>query len=151
MSAGKLVRWIGGAFAAFIGIGLVGSMATPSTQIVSTTATPRVTSAALGDQSTPTPTVSLTPSPNPTATPAPTVTLKSVVTPIRPRPATTNSLASTNCDPNYSGACVPNVYPSDVDCAGGSGNGPYYVAGPARLIGVDRYKLDRDGEGIACE
>ncbi|WP_431606782.1 hypothetical protein [Mycolicibacterium neoaurum] len=26
------------------------------------------------------------------------------------------------CDPNYSGACVPIA--SDVDCAGGSGNGP---------------------------
>src|SRR5262249_2690692 len=28
------------------------------------------------------------------------------------------------CDPNYSGACVPIA--SDVDCAGGSGNGPAY-------------------------
>jgi hypothetical protein len=55
-----------------------------------------------------------------------------------------------NCDPNYTG-CVPNVYPADVDCAGGSGNGPYYVQGPVRVIGVDRYGLDRDGDGIACE
>ena len=56
-----------------------------------------------------------------------------------------------NCDPNYSGGCVPNVYPSDVDCAGGSGNGPYYVAGPVYVIGSDRYGLDRDGDGVACE
>lgn len=56
-----------------------------------------------------------------------------------------------NCDPNYSGGCVPNVYPSDVDCAGGSGNGPYYTYGPVYVIGYDRYGLDRDGDGVACE
>lgn len=56
-----------------------------------------------------------------------------------------------NCDPNYSGACVPNVYPDDVDCAGGSGNGPYYVHGPLYVIGTDRYHLDSDHDNIACE
>lgn len=55
------------------------------------------------------------------------------------------------CDPNYSGACVPNVYPSDVDCAGGSGNGPYYVKGPVRVVGSDVYGLDRDGNKVGCE
>jgi|GEM_PF-2438276 len=59
--------------------------------------------------------------------------------------------AEPSCDPNYSGACVPNVYPSDVDCAGGSGNGPYYVQGPVQVIGTDHYGLDRDGDGTACE
>ena len=53
------------------------------------------------------------------------------------------------CDPNYSGACVPIA--SDVDCAGGSGNGPAYVKGPVRVIGKDIYGLDRDGNGIGCE
>lgn len=55
------------------------------------------------------------------------------------------------CDPNYSGACVPVA--SDVDCAGGSGNGngPEYVVGPVYIIGRDIYKLDRDGDGTACE
>jgi hypothetical protein len=53
------------------------------------------------------------------------------------------------CDPNYAGACVPIA--SDVDCAGGSGNGPAYVAGPVRVIGRDIYDLDRDGDGIGCE
>ncbi|MFT4283882.1 MAG: G5 domain-containing protein [Protaetiibacter sp.] len=53
------------------------------------------------------------------------------------------------CDPNYAGACVPIA--SDVDCAGGSGNGPAYVRGPVRVIGVDIYDLDRDGDGIACD
>lgn len=64
---------------------------------------------------------------------------------------TDKTQASPKCDPNYSGACVPNVYPSDVDCAGGSGNGPYYVQGPIKVIGTDRYHLDADGNGIGCE
>lgn len=53
------------------------------------------------------------------------------------------------CDPNYSGACVPIA--SDVDCAGGSGNGPAYVQGPVRVVGRDIYGLDRDNDGIGCE
>ncbi|QVI29484.1 hypothetical protein [Mycolicibacterium neoaurum] len=53
------------------------------------------------------------------------------------------------CDPNYSGACVPIA--SDVDCAGGSGNGPAYVQGPVTVIGNDIYDLDRDGNGTGCE
>ncbi len=64
-------------------------------------------------------------------------------------PAPTPALApQSNCDPNYSG-CVPIA--SDVDCAGGSGNGPAYVRGPIRVIGIDIYGLDRDGDGIGCE
>lgn len=55
---------------------------------------------------------------------------------------------ASNCDPNYS-PCVPIA--SDVDCAGGGGNGPAYVRGPIRVIGTDIYGLDRDGNGIACE
>ena len=54
-----------------------------------------------------------------------------------------------DCDPNYSGACVP--IDSDVDCAGGSGNGPSYVRGPVTVIGDDIYDLDRDGDGIGCD
>jgi resuscitation-promoting factor RpfB len=56
---------------------------------------------------------------------------------------------ASRCDPNYSGACVPIA--SDVDCAGGSGNGPAYVQGPVRVIGRDIYDLDRDGDGWGCE
>jgi hypothetical protein len=40
---------------------------------------------------------------------------------------------------------------SDVDCAGGSGNGPSYVQGPVRVIGADVYGLDADHDGIGCE
>jgi endonuclease YncB( thermonuclease family) len=51
------------------------------------------------------------------------------------------------CDPNYTG-CVP--IDSDVDCAGGSGNGPSYT-GYVQVIGTDVYDLDGDGDGDACE
>jgi hypothetical protein len=52
------------------------------------------------------------------------------------------------CDPNYD-PCVPVA--SDVDCAGGGGNGPAYVDGPVTVIGSDIYGLDRDGNGTGCE
>lgn len=54
-----------------------------------------------------------------------------------------------DCHGSYSGVCVPMA--SDVDCAGGSGNGPAYVQGPLQVIGPDVYDLDRDGDGIACD
>ena len=40
---------------------------------------------------------------------------------------------------------------SDVDCAGGSGNGPRYVGGPVSVNGSDPYGLDSDGDGLGCE
>ena len=55
---------------------------------------------------------------------------------------------SQECNPNYD-PCVPVA--SDVDCSGGGGNGPEYVTGPVTVIGYDVYKLDRDGDGKACE
>jgi hypothetical protein len=53
------------------------------------------------------------------------------------------------CHPSYEGKCVPVA--SDVDCAGGSGNGPEYVRGPVKVVGPDEYGLDRDGDGFACD
>jgi len=47
-----------------------------------------------------------------------------------------------NCDPNYSGACVP-VYPPDVDCED--------VDGPVVVTGDDVHELDREGDQRACE
>lgn len=67
---------------------------------------------------------------------------------LQPQPQSASN-AGAGCDPNYSGACVPIA--SDVDCAGGSGNGPAYVRGPVTVIGSDIYDLDRDGDGIGCE
>jgi hypothetical protein len=55
-----------------------------------------------------------------------------------------------DCHPSYEGACLrPDA--SDYDCAGGSGNGPYYVEGPVYVVGYDEYDLDRDSDGIGCE
>lgn len=61
----------------------------------------------------------------------------------------TQTHAQDGCDPNYEGACVPIA--SNVDCAGGSGNGPEYVRNPVYVVGTDIYELDRDGDGLACE
>ncbi|YCH09960.1 hypothetical protein ACTAQJ_10540 [Arthrobacter sp. alpha11c] len=64
----------------------------------------------------------------------------------KPAPA---PLVQSGCDPNYAGACVPVA--SDVDCAGGKGNGPAYVRGPVTVVGSDIYGLDNDHDGIGCE
>lgn len=63
-------------------------------------------------------------------------------------------LAAISCDPNYTGACVPDVWPADVDCAGGTGDGPYYTDGTRsfEVVGEDRYDLDtNDPDNLACE
>jgi len=65
-----------------------------------------------------------------------------------PKPPAPPAPPASDCNPNYS-PCVPNA--SDVDCAGGSGDGPVYVTGPIRVIGTDVYRLDSDHDGIACE
>jgi FKBP-type peptidyl-prolyl cis-trans isomerase len=56
---------------------------------------------------------------------------------------------TSECDPNYSGACL-DPYASDYDCAGGSGDGPEYT-GPVTVVGEDHYGLDSDNDGSACE
>ncbi len=53
------------------------------------------------------------------------------------------------CDPNYSGPCVPIA--SDVDCEGGTGDGPAYVRGPVTVVGTDKYGLDGNNDGVGCE
>lgn len=57
--------------------------------------------------------------------------------------------ARPSCDSNYAGGCVPIA--SDVDCGGGSGDGPAYVYGTVHVVGSDVYDLDRDGDGYACD
>ena len=65
--------------------------------------------------------------------------------------APTTAAPTSGCHPSYSGACVPTGF-SDVDCAGGSGNGPGYVSGKNfRVVGADVYGLDADGDEVACE
>lgn len=53
------------------------------------------------------------------------------------------------CHTSYRGTCVP-VGVVDVDCRGGSDDGPYYV-GEVTVIGPDVYGLDPDGDGVGCE
>ncbi|WP_411721166.1 G5 domain-containing protein [Mycetocola sp.] len=69
--------------------------------------------------------------------------------PPAPAPAPAPAPKSSGCHSSYSGVCVPIA--SDVDCAGGGGNGPAYVSGPVQVVGHDEYQLDRDGDGIACD
>jgi micrococcal nuclease len=88
---------------------------------------------------TPEPTPKPTPRPTPRPAPRPT-----------PRPTPKPAPKTSNCSPNYSGACLKEGI-GDYDCAGGSGNGPNYVRGPVYVIGYDEFGLDRDGDGIGCE
>jgi hypothetical protein len=53
------------------------------------------------------------------------------------------------CHKSYAGRCLKRNA-SDYDCAGGSGNGPYYT-GRVRVVGPDVFRLDADGDGIGCE
>lgn len=104
--------------------------------------------------------------PSPSATPEPTLSAEPTVAPppapvvapapkpapapkVAPAPVVAPAPAPAGCDPNYSGQCVPIA--SDVDCAGGSGNGPAYITGTVRVVGSDIYGLDRDHDGIGCE
>jgi micrococcal nuclease len=64
-----------------------------------------------------------------------------------PKPRPPSPPPATNCQ-GYS-PCLPPG--GDVDCAGGSGDGPRYVNGPVYVHGSDPYDLDRDGDGVACE
>ncbi len=79
-----------------------------------------------------------------TATPTTLATVARETTTTAPAP-------SAGCHSSYAGACVPTGF-SDVDCAGGSGNGPGYVSTKNfQVVGRDVYRLDSDGDGIACE
>ena len=87
-----------------------------------------------------------------TTTLAPTTTPSPSTANARSRSTTTAApafAAPSGCHPSYEGACVP-ADASDVDCAGGSGNGPAYV-GRVSVVGPDVYDLDRDGDGVGCE
>jgi hypothetical protein len=72
-----------------------------------------------------------------------------VAPPPPPAPAPAPAQPVGGCDSIYADACVPTS--SDVDCAGGGGNGPAYFDGVARIVSNDVYELDRDGDGYACE
>jgi micrococcal nuclease len=60
-----------------------------------------------------------------------------------PAPAPARPRSGGNCDPNYSGACIP-VYPPDVDCDD-------VPATNFRVVGSDPHGLDAEGDRVACE
>ena len=115
-----------------------------------TTARPTTTTTAPPTTTTTAPPTTTTTAPPTTTTAPPTTVPPTTAPPPPPTVATTQPPPTqpSGCDPNYSG-CVP--IDSDVDCAGGSGNGPSYVAGPVQVIGSDVYGLDADGDGVGCE
>lgn len=88
--------------------------------------------------------------PAPVAAPVKAAPIAAAPAPVRaPAPVAPAPVAAApSCDPNYSGQCVPVT--SDVDCAGGSGDGPAYLAGTVTVVGSDHYGLDRDHDGIGC-
>ncbi|NUT36463.1 MAG: hypothetical protein HOV79_25700 [Hamadaea sp.] len=150
ITLGAFVVLCCGIGAVVTGIGaLVGSpdsepaaLATSSSPSASPSPTPSA-SAALAPAALPSLTVAPPPSQRPSPRPTRTTAKAS------PTPRRTTSSPKTSCDPNYSGDCVPIA--SDVDCGGGSGDGPAYFWGVARVVGTDKYRLDADKDGWACE
>lgn len=117
---------------------------------------------------TPAPTTSVVPTTAPTRAPAAVVPIETEPPVIEPEPAVQRAAGADlapvqpaapveepepvvrgGCNDNYD-PCVPDD-PKDVDCEGGSGNGPSYVDGPVRVVGDDVYGLDADDDGIGCE
>lgn len=94
----------------------------------------------------------LAPATTTTAPPAPLAAVPTTrVTVARPAPTTTAAPSAAGCHPSYAGACVQ-AGVSDVDCAGGTGDGPAYVSTRRfSVVGPDVYRLDSDGDGVACE
>ena len=111
--------------------------------------TPEVT-----EKPTPAPTVKPTPVPTPVPTavptPRPTPVPTAVPTPVPAPVLTVAPPPPPSCHGSYQGGClIPGI--GDYDCAGGSGNGPNYIAGPIYVVGYDEFDLDRDGDGVGCE
>lgn len=82
---------------------------------------------------------------------APTATPPVLIQPTSPQPP------PPDCHLSYqggvdvaTGGCIRRGV-GDYDCARGTGNGPNYVRGPVRVVGLDEFDLDRDRDGIACE
>jgi hypothetical protein len=71
-------------------------------------------------------------------------------TPTTRKPPQTTRAPARNCDPAYPGRCLQDGI-GDYDCAGGSGNGPNYVAGPLTVRSPDPFGLDSDHDGVGCE
>lgn len=116
---------------------------TTTTQRETTTEAPTTSEASTTTTMKPTTTVAPPPSPTTTVPPPPPPPPPTTTLPPPPAPAP----ATSGCHPSYD-PCVPLA--SDVDCIGGSGDGPEYV-GTVTVSGSDPYGLDDDGDGVGCE
>ena len=82
---------------------------------------------------------------------APTTATELPTTTAAPPPARSAPAAGGGCHPSYTRTCIPDDV-ADADCAGGSGNGPFYVQeANIGVVGPDVFDLDRDGDGVGCE
>jgi hypothetical protein len=142
-------RWwaitLGGLLTLFVTAGIFGDD-------TETTTTDAPTAAATSEASEPEPTEQITPPAETTTTtapppPPPITTPTPPPPPEPPPPPPPEPGPADDCHPSYD-PCVPIA--SDVDCEGGSGNGPVYT-GTVRVIGPDEYDLDRDSDGVGCE
>lgn len=135
----------GGALAGGLVVTSIGGSLIPDEEPIANRQT--TTSEAVTTTMATTTTVLTTTTTPPVTTPRPTI--PRATTPPTAPPVTT--VPSGSCHPSYTGACVPIA--SDVDCGGGSGNGPAYVYEKRfRVVGPDEYGLDgNDNDGIACE
>lgn len=71
--------------------------------------------------------------------------LWSLAKPIAPILAIAPAQAVANCDPNYTGTCVPKFSEvGDLDCKD-------IKAKNFKSVGSDPHRLDGDKDGIACE
>ena len=132
-------------------------------------ATPGATASSASQRPVTSPTPSPAQVPSPTPAPAPVLAMaptpRSIprsVTTSRARPAPTRDVKpappprpvqaapASDCHANYTGACVPIA--KDVDCEGGSGNGPAYVrrARPGDRQGRLRARFGWE-PGVGCE
>src|SRR6266536_2233846 len=116
-------------------VGVAASLASPTTPNTTLPTTAAVVAASTSAVTVP-PTTTLPPTTLPPTTARPATTHPpTTAAPATRLPATkppTKTPAS-NCDPAYPDACLHDGI-GDYDCAGGSGNGPNYVAGPIRVL-----------------
>jgi hypothetical protein len=125
---------------------------TPPTTVPPTTVPPTTAPLTVPPVTAPPPTAPPATAPRPTAPPV--TAPRAPATP--PPPTQAPQIQSPSPPPAPSGGCTPGYDPCippgpDVDCAGGSGNGPRYVQGPVTVTGSDPYGLDADHDGIGCE
>jgi beta-lactam-binding protein with PASTA domain len=79
------------------------------------------------------------------------VVAKAPLPPPTAPPAPPPTAPPRDCHPSYPDVCLRPDAP-DYDCEGGSGNGPYYVSGPLRVLPPDPFELDgNDNDGWGCE